>query len=99
MQTDKFENYQLGTTAGRHSISRSTYNMSIDIYVDRHTHYVVDQNTVCQVICMSTDIHALVFLDRHTVRNIYFLDVLFNAIMEMFLTKIKMYVFFTPFFQ
>ena len=32
---------QLGTTTDRHTVSRLTYNMSIDIqYVDQHTHHV-----------------------------------------------------------
>ena len=54
---------QLGTTADRHTVSRLTYYMSINI----HTMYV-DRDTVCQsTYSMSIGIHALMYLDRHTV--------------------------------
>ena len=44
--------YQLGTTADRNTVSRLTYNMSIDMqYVDQHSHYVCGLT-----YCMSTDI-------------------------------------------
>ena len=50
---------QLGTTADRHTVSRLTYNMSIDIqYVDQHTHLVCRSR-----YCMSINIP---YVDRHT---------------------------------
>ena len=63
-------NNQLGTTADRHTASRLTYYMSIDIqYVNQHTHTMyVDRDTVCQsAYSMSIGIYALMYLDRHTV--------------------------------
>ena len=50
---------QLGTTADRHTVSRLTYNMLIDIqYVDQHTHYVCRSR-----YCMSINIQ---YVDRYT---------------------------------
>ena len=50
---------QLGTTADRHTVSRLTYNMSIDIqYVNQHTHHVCRSR-----YCMSINIQ---YVDRHT---------------------------------
>ena len=84
------------TTADRYIVSRSTYNMSIDIqYVDRHTHHVCRLRHCMSIeIYMSIDIHAVMFLDRHTVlRNSRTLlcrcFVLCNAKMENFGTISK----------
>ena len=49
---------RLGTTADRHTVSRLTYNMSIDMqYVDQHTHHVCRSR-----YCMSVNIQ---YVDRH----------------------------------